>query len=118
MRVLRAVMVLLGTINVLLALNFWPVIPLLGWLNFGHAGWLTAWIPDVVLLTILPAGYALYWHLWFVSAGLALVCSAYISRRWACRRARIWAGVSCATILLYVAVRVFLQTRGIQPDIV
>ena len=84
----RAAMVLLGTINVVLVLNFWPVVPLLGWLNFGHAGWLTAWIPDVVLLTLLPAGYALYWHFWFVSAGLALACSAYVSRRWACRTPR------------------------------
>jgi len=111
-------MTLSGTLNVILALNFFPVVPLLGWLNFGHAGWATAWIPDVVLLVLLPAGYFAYWHFWFAVAGLALACSAHVARRAESREARGWAAVNGAAIVLYVVVRIILAARGIRPDIV
>jgi hypothetical protein len=118
LKLLRLLMHLFGILNVVLALNFYPIVPLLGWLNFGHAGWATAWIPDVVLLVVLPAGYFIYWHFWFVVAGLALACSVYLSRRSGSRETRIWAVANGATILMYVVLRLCFALRGIRPDIV
>lgn len=117
-KVFRVLVYAFSVFNVLLALNFFPLVPLLGWFNFGHAGWATAWIPEVILLVVLPAGYYIYWHFWFIVAGSALVCSLYLNRRVGSREAKVWAVVNGVTIVMYLVVRIILEVRGIRPDIV
>ena len=109
---------ILTIVNVLLAFNFFPLVPLLGWFNYGHAGWATAWIPDLILLLVLPAGYYIYWHYWFVVGGSALLGSLYLNRRSSCLGARRLAVVNGAAVLMYLLVRAILAVQGIHPDIV
>lgn len=117
-RVLRVLTPVFSGINLLLALNFFPLVPLLGWLNFGRAGWATAWIPDAVMLVVLPAGYSIYWHYWFIVAGVALVLSVSLWRQGGGQSARVWTLVNGATIAMYLVVRVILELQEIRPDIV
>ena len=114
----RVLLRVFSGINVLLALNFFPVVPLLGWLSFGRAGWATAWIPEAVLLFVLPAGYYVYWHYWFIVAGVALLLSICLWRQDGGQEARVWTVVNGATIAVYLIVRIVLELRGIRPDIV
>jgi hypothetical protein len=118
LRVLGALVPVLSVINLLLALNFFPLVPLLGWLNFGRAGWATAWIPEAVMLVVLPAGYYIYWHYWFIVAGVPLLLSLYSWQQGAGRAARTWSVMNAATIAMYLVVRLILTVQGIRPDIV
>jgi hypothetical protein len=118
LRVLRALVRVFSVINVLLAFNFFPLVPLLGWLNFGRAGWATAWIPEAVMLVVLPAGYYVYWHYWFIVAGVPLLLSLYSWRQGGGREARLWSVLSAVTIAMYLVVRIILLVQGIRPDIV
>jgi hypothetical protein len=108
----------LSIINVLLALNFLLVVSLLGWLNFGRAGWATAWIPEAVLLVVLPAAYYIYWHYGPIVAGVALLLSMYSWRQGGERKARVWSLLNGMTIVGYLVVRIILEVQGIRPDIV
>ena len=102
---------LLSIVNGALALNFFPLVPLMGWLNYGHGG--TPWLPDLLLLTLLPAGYYLYWHFWYVVAIPALACSLVLRRHGPVQ----WPTVlNLATIILYWLVRLILFLAGIRPD--
>ena len=107
-----------SAINVLLALNFFPFVPFLGWLNLGHGDWATAWIPDALLLVVLPAGYFIYWHFWFVIAAPAFFGSLYLHRRTGNRNAKILAVVNAVTVVVFWVVRITLRILGIRPDIV
>jgi hypothetical protein len=118
LRVLRLLVPVSSIINALLALNFFPLVPLLGWLNFGRAGWATAWIPEPVLLLVLPAGYYIYWHYGLIVAGVALALSICWWRQGGAREARVWTLLNGATIAVYLAVRLILAVQGIRPDIV
>lgn len=118
LQVLRALVRVLSVINVLLAVNFFPLVPFLGWLNFGRAGWATAWMPEVVMLVVLPAGYYLYWHFWLIVAGVPLLLSLYSWRQGGGREARAWSVVNALTIAMYLAARIILAVQGIRPDIV
>lgn len=117
-RVVRALVRVLSIVHVLLALNFFPLVPFLGWLNFGHASWATAWIPEVVMLLVLPAGYFIHWHFWFVVAGAPLLLSVYWWRRGRGREARAWTVVNGVAMVMVLVVRVVLQVLGVRPDIV
>ena len=117
-RRLRGVTYTLSALNVLLAFNFFPLVPFLGWLNYGHAGWATAWMPDVLLLLFLPAAYFLYWHFWFLVAVPALFASLALYRHTAQRRARLLVIVNAATMLFFWSVRVVLAILDVHPDIV
>ena len=102
---------LLSIANVTLALNFFPLVPLLGWLNYGHGG--TPWLSDVLLLTLLPAGYYLYWHFWYVVAIPALACTLTLQRY--CRVQ--WLTVlNLATVILYGLVRLIFFLAAVRPD--
>ena len=116
--VLRVLATVLSGINLLLALNFFPFVPLLGWLNFGRAGWATSWIPDAILLFVLPAGYYVYWHYWFIVAGVPLALSTYLWRQGGAQEGRLWTVANAATIALYVVIRIILDVQGIRPDAV
>jgi hypothetical protein len=115
---LRVLAPVFSVANLFLALIFFPLVPLLGWLNYGRAGRATAWIPDAVTLTVLPAAYYVYWHYWFIVAGVALVFSVSLWRQRGPRSARVWALVNGATIAMYLVVRIILTAQGIRPDIV
>lgn len=118
LKMLRVSMPVFSVINVLLALNFFPFVPLLGWLNFGHANWATAWIPEVILLGVLPAGYFVYWHFWFVVVGPALLCSLYVWRWEGSQEAKVWTVVSGVALATYLVARIVLDILGVRPDIV
>jgi hypothetical protein len=107
-----------SVVNLLLALNFFPLVPLLGWLNFGRAGWATAWIPDAVMLLVLPATYYVYWHYGLIVAGAALALSVLWWRQGGAGKARAWTVLNGATIVIYLVVRIILAVQGIRPDIV
>lgn len=117
-RRLRIVACALSAVNALLAFNFFPLVPFLGWLNYGRAAWATAWIPDVMLLLLLPAGYFLYWHFWFLVAIPALFATVALYRRGGGRQARLLVMLNAATVLLFWLVRTILAILGIHPDIV
>ncbi len=116
-RVLHGLVRVLSVINLLLALNFFPVVPLLGWLSFGRAGWAMAWIPEAVLLLVLPAAYNIYWHYWFLVAGVAVGLSGYWWRHGGAQEARAWTVANGATMVIYVIVRIVLAAQGIRPDV-
>lgn len=118
LKVFKALVFYWSAINVLLALNFFPMLPFLGWLNYGHADWATAWMPDTVLFVLLPAAYFMYWHFWFIVAIPALLGSLYLHRRTGQRVPRIMALVNAAMVVLFWAVRIGLHISGIHPDIV
>jgi hypothetical protein len=108
----------LSVIHLLLALNFFFVVPFLGWLNYGRASGATAWIPDVVMLFILPAAYFVYWHFWFVVAVPAIFSSLYLHQRTGDAYARRLAIAHSAIIGLFWVVRLVFAIMGIHPDIV
>jgi hypothetical protein len=117
----RGLMVIAYTfsaLNILLALDFFPVVPCLGWLNFGHGNWATAWIPDFLLLSVLPAGYYLYWHFWFAFSVPAILASFTVYKRTGEKRARLLSVLNVATIAMFWAVRLALAVLAIRPDIV
>jgi len=118
MRLVRLLTYIFSVINVLLALNYFPLVPLLGWLNFGHGDWATAWIPDAVILYVLPGAYFFYWHFWYVAAVPALLGSLYLFVRTRSRLAGVLAVVNGGAVLVYWAVRIILNIAGIRPDIV
>ena len=101
-------------INMLLAVNFFPVVPFLSWLNYGHGG--ASWIPNVFLLVILPGGYFLYWHFWFVVAVPALVASLYLYKRTKNRNATILTVLNAVTVVVFWGVRIAFSIMGIHPD--
>jgi len=107
-----------SAIHVLLALNYFPVVPFLGWLNFGHGDWATAWIPDALLLVVLPAGYFIYWHFWFVIAAPAFLGSLYLYKRTGNRNTKILTVVNAVTVVIFWVVRITLGILDIHPDIV
>lgn len=118
MRALQPTALILTIVNVLLALNFFPLVPFLGWLNYGHADWATAWIPDVVLLLVLPAAYFVYWHYWFAIAVPATLMALYLYRRTGDPRARTLTLINGATILVFWIVRIVMAIFDVHPDIV
>jgi hypothetical protein len=89
---------------------------LLGWLNFGRAGWLTAWVHDVVLLIILPAETYIYWHCGFIVAGVALALSLYLWRQSAVQSAKVWSVVHGITLAMYVVIGIIFAVLGIRPE--
>jgi fatty acid desaturase len=115
---LRTLVNSLSTLHLLLALNFFFVVPFLGWLNYGRASWATAWIPDIVMLFILPAAYFVYWHFWFVVAVPAIFSSLYLHHRTGDGHARRLAIANSATVGLFWIVRLVFASMGIHPDIV
>jgi hypothetical protein len=117
-RVLRVVTYVTSAVNLLLALNYFPLVPLLSWLSYGHAPRATAWIPDALMLVILPAGYFVYWHYWFLAAVPAAMSSLLLFRRTRNRRMRQLALLNVGAAILYWVVRIALSALGIQPDIV
>jgi hypothetical protein len=67
--------------NILLAANFFPAVPFLGWLNHGH-GVAPGWIPDVLEQTHLPEIAALHHRV--ARSGQAVCVSSWRSREvWA-----------------------------------
>ena len=114
--VLRSLAVAATGLNVSLCLIFFPLIPLLGWLNFGHAGGTTAWIPDWVLLTLLPAAYYLYWHFWYAFSLPALAASLALLRIAHTRLATALIVANAASVLAYTVVRIVLAVLDIRPD--
>ena len=106
-----------GAVNLLLAANFFAFVPFLGWLNYGQGG-TACWIPDVVLLAILPGAYFMYWHFGALIALLALFVSHSLWRRSRDSRAAILTALNAATLVLYVAVRIAFALLEIHPDIV
>jgi hypothetical protein len=70
------------------------------------------------MLHLLPAGYYIYWHYWFIVAGVPLLLSLYSWRQGGGRAARNWSVVNAATIAMYLVVRIILAVQGIRPDIV
>jgi hypothetical protein len=107
-----------SVINLVLALNFFPLVPLLAWLNYGRAAWTTAWLPDWLMLLVLPGLYYVYWHFWFIVAGLALLLSTLWWRQTGAPRARLWTALNGAMIAMYLAARIIMAVQGIRPDIV
>lgn len=105
----------LSTVNILLAVVFFPVVPFLGWLNYGHGG-TASWLPEFLLSVILPGSYALYWRFWFLFAIPALLASFYLYRRTGKRNPRILIALNALTILLYWGVRIAFSILGIRPD--
>jgi hypothetical protein len=116
LRILRLLVPVSSIINALLAVNFFPLVPLLGWLNFGRAGWTTAWIPEAAMLLVLPAGYFVYWHYGLIVAGAALALALCWWRRTGASEARLWTITNGATIAVYLAVRIILAAQGVRPD--
>ncbi len=117
-RVLRVVTYVTSAINLLLAFNYFPLVPLLSWLSYGHAPRITAWIPDALMLVVLPAAYFVYWHYWFLAAVPAAMASVLLFKRTGDRRARRLALLNLGATLLYWVVRIALSALGIHPDIV
>jgi hypothetical protein len=115
---LQALVRVASVVNLLLAFNFFPLVPLLGWLNFGRANWATTWIPDAVMLIALPAAYAFFWHFWYVPAGAAIILSVSLWRRSGANEGRLWTALNAAVIAMYLAVRLILALQGVRPDIV
>jgi hypothetical protein len=108
-----------STANLILALNFAIAVPLLGWLSFGHGGdVLLGWLPDAILLAVLPAGYALYWHLWFFFGIPAVFGSAYLYIRTGRRGAQYLVVANAVAIAAYWVARIAMGLYGIHPDIV
>ena len=103
-------------LNLLLCAIYFPLVPLLGWLNLGHANWATAWIPDALIRTAIPAAYYVYWHFWFVFSLPVLAVWAFLYRRTRSRVALVLAASSIATVLVYWLVRIVLAGLGIRPD--
>jgi hypothetical protein len=89
----------------------------LSWLTFGHAPRATAWIPDALLLLVLPAAYFAYWHYWFVAAMPASVASLLLFRRTRDGRAKWLVLLNVGAVILYWAVRIGMGILGIRPDI-
>jgi hypothetical protein len=115
-RVLCSLAVAATALNASLSLIFFPLIPLLGWLNFGHAGGTTPWIPDWVLLTLLPAAYYLYWHFWYAFSLPALAASIALLRIAHTRLATALIVANGASVVAYAVVRIVLAVVGIRPD--
>ncbi len=108
----------LTAINLALAFNFFPLVPMLGWFNFGHANWAVSWIPDVVILAVLPIGYFLYWHFGALLAGLATWGCWWLYRRTHARRDRILLFLNLTAGLLVIVVRIILLLLDVYRDIV
>jgi hypothetical protein len=106
-----------GAVNLLLAANFFAFVPFLGWLNYGHGG-SQGWIPDVVLLAILPGAYFVYWHFGALIALIALFISHNLWQRGRDSRLAILSALNAVTLVLYVAVRIAFALLEIHPDIV
>jgi hypothetical protein len=109
---------LLSAINALLALNFVVIVPFLGWLNYGRANWATAWLPGVLLDLVLPAGYYVYWHYWFLVLLPAFFTACILYRRVQGRRAMALIVLNTATMIAFWATRLALALFDIHPDIV
>lgn len=118
MKVFRRLTYACSALNVLLAFIVFPIVPLLGWLNYGHGNWVTSWIPEAVLLIWLPAAYYLYWHYWFVAAIPALAGSLYLIQRTANRSAKMLAVANAGAVVWLWAVRIAMGVLNIRPDIV
>lgn len=108
----------LTTINLALAFNFFPLVPLLGWYNFGHANWALSLIPDVVMLAVLPAGYFLYWHAGFILAAVAAVGCWGLYRPWRKRRDQVLLFLNLAAGLMVMVVRIIFFLANVHPDVV
>ncbi len=108
----------LTAINLALAFNFFPLVPILGWFNFGHANWVVSWIPDVVMLAVLPAGYFLYWHAGLILTAVAAAGCWGLFRRWQKRRDRVLLFLNLAAGLMVVVVRIILFLTNVHPDVV
>ena len=115
---LRVLSYVSSAVNLALALNFFPLVPLVGWLSFGHGNWATAWIPDVVILHVLPGGYFVYWHFWVLAAFPAFFGSLYWFKRSGDRKAKVLAVANAGAVVVYWVVRITLGILGIRPDIV
>jgi hypothetical protein len=105
-------------INLVLAFNFFPLVPFLGWLNYGHADWATAWIPDVVMLLILPAAYFLYWHAGFVLAIAAVTLTWLALKPTDARGQFLPLALNGGSLAMYVILRAAYSVLDIHPDIV
>jgi hypothetical protein len=117
-KVLRVAAYVASAINLLLALNYFPLVPCLSWLTFGNVASAARQLPDALLLIVLPAGYYVYWHYWFVTTVPAAILSLLLFRRTGDQRARYLALLNAGMIVLYFAVRMALGLLGIHPDIV
>jgi hypothetical protein len=115
-RVLRSLAVSASALNLSLSLTSFALVPLLGWLNYGHAGWATTWIPDWALLTLLPAAYYLYWHFGYAFSLPALVASAALFRLTHSRLSTALIVANGASVVTYAIVRIALAALGIRPD--
>lgn len=114
----RRLAVILTSLNLLLAVNFFPIVPLLGWLNYGRAGRATGWIPDWVMLNLLPGGYSLYWHFGWLLAGAALALSVATKEKAGEGVYQLFYRLNLAALIIYLLVRLVLAVSGIRPDIV
>ena len=108
---------LLSGIHVLLALNFFPLVPFLGWLNFGRGEWI-AWIPDIILRQVLPAGYYVYWHFWFLISLPAVAGSWYLCHQTQGERGCWLLPANLIGLAVFTVVRLTLFFLEIRPDIV
>lgn len=106
----------LSLLHILLALNFFPLVPFLGWLNTGRSQWID-WLPDRVLLQLLPAGYYLYWHFWYLFALPPLVGSWLLCYRSRGNRGCWLLPANLTGLIIFFVVRLTLMFLGVRPDI-
>jgi hypothetical protein len=115
---IRSTAKVFSTINLVLALNFFPIVPLFGWLNYGHAIWAVSWIPDSILLLWLPAGYYVYWHGGAIIGLIALGMTWGLYRHIQDHSTLIMTVFNGTAVLVYFVIRLIFAFLGIHPDIV
>lgn len=113
----RALVYVFSAINVALALIVFPVVPTLGWINYGRSAWLPVQMPDT-MLTALATAYYIYWHYWFVVAAPALIGCLYLFRRTSSRWFGVLAAANVGAVAWYAIVRLTMAVLGIRSDAV
>jgi hypothetical protein len=102
-------------INLILAVIYFPIVPFLGWLNYGHGG-TSGWIPEIFLINFIPLCYIIYSKYGLIIALIAIIPTISYYRKTKKQIFGIFAILNAMTIIVFCLITIGYQYLQIITD--
>jgi hypothetical protein len=102
-------------INLILVVIYFPIVPCLGWLNYGHGG-TSGWIPEALLINFIPLCYIIYSKYGLLIALIAIIPAIVYYRETKQQIFGIFALLNALTIIVFCFITIGYKYLQIISD--